>query len=114
MKERYPESPGYVSGSDTSYAAAASVEDDASTMRARVLACIKENGPATCDEVEVLLDMAHQTCSARIRELCLKDQLIDTGGRAKTRSARSARIYDTPDRFLASSPPVMRDLFDGG
>ena len=62
MRGKYPESPGYVSGSDTSFAAAASVEDDASTMRAKVLQCIKANGPLMCDDVEQILDMSHQTC----------------------------------------------------
>lgn len=63
---------------------------------------------ATCDETEEALDLRHQTASARIRELVLKDKLllIEVTPKADgtkryltrpTRSRRQARVYVTPD-----------------
>ena len=89
----YPDSPGYVKGSDTSQAAAESIP--ASTLRAKVYQIIYRAGPRgkTCDEVEVAMHGRHQTVSARIRELVLSNDLIDTGLRRATRSGRMAAIY---------------------
>ncbi|MET0167822.1 MAG: hypothetical protein ABW318_22865 [Vicinamibacterales bacterium] len=90
----YPETPGFVKGSDTSAAAAYSMAAGAQTLRRLVLeAMVAANDGMTCDEAEVQLRMLHQTCSARIRELVLFEFLYDTGFRRKTRSDRSARIY---------------------
>lgn len=90
--------PPFVAGSDISETAAVSVAETASTMRQRVLRYIHHCCfiGATCDEVEVALGMAHQTASARIRELAQMELIEDTGDRRKTRSGRSARIYRTP------------------
>lgn len=48
---------------------------------------------ATCDEVEVVLGLRHQTASARIRDLVIAKRIFDTGRRRLTRSGRKARIY---------------------
>ena len=55
----------------------------------------------TCDQVETILGMKHQTASARIRDLSsceppfIKVRLGEDGKplRRKTRSGRTARIY---------------------
>jgi len=90
-------------GTDTSRDAAASIVDQVNGMCRDVLRAIREaeNG-LTCDEVEQLLGMKHQTASARIRDLtscqpALLEQRLDqvTGkpARRATRSGRTARVY---------------------
>lgn len=80
-------------GSDTSYDAAKSIAGGAEAMRVKCLEVIRQNGSATCDEVETQLDGRHQTISARVRELVQLGFIYDTGERRKTRSGRSARVY---------------------
>jgi len=46
----------------------------------------------TCDEVEELLHIKHQTASARIRELALTKRIEPIGGRP-TRSGRKAVVW---------------------
>lgn len=94
-KPGYPDAPGFVAGSETSQEAAASVEDSAESMRARVKAYIgrMRSIGSTCDEVEVDLDMIHQTASARIRELFLFGEIEKAGERRKTRRNRNAEVY---------------------
>jgi len=53
----------------------------------------KGNDGSTCDEAEEGLDMKHQTASARLRELVLKEFIVDSGMRRRTRSGRGARVY---------------------
>lgn len=89
---RYPESPGF-EHVDTSIEAADSVEPTAESMRLRVLHYVRQVGTATSDEVEVALNMIHQTASARIRELVLMERLYATGEKRKTRQGRNARVY---------------------
>ena len=90
-------------GTDTSRDAAASIIDQVNGMCRDVLRAVRqaEDG-LTCDEVEQLLGMKHQTASARIRDLttcqpALLEQRLDeaTGkfARRATRSGRTARVY---------------------
>jgi hypothetical protein len=44
----------------------------------------------TCDQLEQVLNMSHQTTSARIRDLVLAGKLVDSGRREKTRTGRPA------------------------
>jgi predicted ArsR family transcriptional regulator len=46
----------------------------------------------TCDEAEQQLKMSHQTCSARIHDLCADGFLIETGDRRPTRTGSPARV----------------------
>ena len=90
-------------GTDTSRDAAASIVDQVNGMCRDVLRAIREaEDGLTCDEVEQLLSMKHQTASARIRDLtscqpALLEQRLDqeTGKHARraTRSGRTARVY---------------------
>lgn len=48
---------------------------------------------ATCDEIEVVLELRHQTASARCTELTLSKHIVDSGRRRLTRSRRRARVY---------------------
>jgi predicted transcriptional regulator len=89
----YPNEPGYVVGSDTSKAAAESI--NALSMRGIALETIKRAGlhGMTSDELEATIGMRHQTASARIRELALGGNIFDSGQRRKTRSGRNAAVW---------------------
>ena len=92
MGEQVP----FASGSETSRQAAASMKDQSARDRMRVLECILSRGDsgATCDEVEVLLGMVHQSASARVSELFHKYGRITKSGRVrKTRSGRNATVW---------------------
>lgn len=81
-----------VKGSDTSEAAAESMEKCAATLRSRALIIIA-NYPSTCDEIEVEMAGKHQTISPRIWELKNMGLIADSGVRRRTRSGRNAAVY---------------------
>lgn len=91
----YNGTPPHVEGSDTSLAAAESVTDDVGRLCGVILALVKRAGTygVTCDECEKTLLLKHQTASARLRELVLRDLIRDSGTRRLTRSRRQARVY---------------------
>ncbi len=69
--------------------------------RALIERSIREDGPATCEELEGRTELSHQTCSARISEMRRAGDLVEIG-RAATSSGRSARVHQMAD--LAGSP----------
>lgn len=78
---------------DTSLEAFDSIKKDLSSLKERVfLVIIKENG-LTCDEVELMLRLSHQTASARINDLLKENLIYDSGQRRKTRSNRNAIVW---------------------
>lgn len=100
----YPDEPGYERGSDTSKAAAKSVNSNA--WRLKVEECMRRAHDGTIDdELEVLLGMRHQSASPRRRELEMMHRVIGTGRKRKTRSGRSAQVYvhidNAPPELLA-------------
>lgn len=113
----YPDEPGY-SDPDSSRRAAEEIAVEAPALREKIwrhIAALGDAG-ATCDEVEVTLNMRHQTASARIRELVLAGRLIDNNERRRTRSKRWANVYvvvkprDSKPRERQSSPPKSSSL----
>ena len=83
----------YETQSTTSAAAAATLRDvELSRLEARVKAAVAER-PRTCDALEVVTGLSHQTVSARLRGLVLRDQIEDSGRKARTRSGRSAVVW---------------------
>ena len=95
---RYPEDPGFEKGSDTSEEAAEAAIPTRAAMQRLVRAVIvgaETNDPPglTCDQVEVITGGAHQTISARIRDLVLNGSIYDTGDRRLTRRGRKAAVY---------------------
>jgi hypothetical protein len=78
---------------DTSRAAFTSI--DTCELRRRVLEVVAQGGMLgrTCDEVEMLLDMPHQTASARVHELAKRGDIFDSGRKRKTRSGRAAIVW---------------------
>lgn len=89
---RYPYVPGYMKQSETSKQAAEEIHLSAKSLRELVFKFIEKHSlGATCDEVEVALNLRHQTASARITELRLASRLVARGTRP-TRSGRRADI----------------------
>lgn len=94
--------PAHVRDSETSFDAAVSIQHKVPKLQRQVLDCIRSM-PAglTCDDTESILGMAHQTCSARFRELAtcqpplITKLVLEDGSYAKrkTRSGRNAYVY---------------------
>lgn len=61
-------------------------------LSARILAHIRAKA-STCDEVEIALELTHQSASARINDLMNAGAVIATAKR-KTRSGRNARVWE--------------------
>ena len=95
MSDKYPDVPGHVAGSDTSEAAADSMIGPAVRKRLQAYEAIAEAGKdgLTCDELEHVTSMSHQTASARIRELAMARRVADSGRRRNTRSGRKAVVW---------------------
>ena len=92
--------PAYVKDSDTSFLAAEAVAPYVNELQEKVLGVVLDSGTKgmTCDEVEVALDMPHQTASARINELMAPTEerpqmLFDSGARRKTRHNQLATVW---------------------
>ena len=92
-----PDPPPRVRGCETSEAAAESVAPLVGGMQRKVLDELLRLGDrgATCDELEVSLQMSHQNASARLWELRKKNPPLVrwSGEKRKTRSGRAARVY---------------------
>ena len=90
-------------GVDTSIDAAESISESLSAMRLQVFQEVKNaKDGLTCDQVEQILGMKHQTASARLNDLmkaeppvlCFEiDKKTNKPRRRTTRSGRTARIY---------------------
>jgi hypothetical protein len=83
----------YETTSATSAAAAGSITDsELSRLEALVFDVLKA-APRTCDAVELVTGLSHQTTSARVRGLVLRARIVDSGIRARTRTGRWATIW---------------------
>lgn len=85
----YPHSPAYRVGSDTSFAAAESV--DAKTLQRLVLTELRK-GPGTPDEVAQRLGIDKLSIRPRCSELKALGRVIDTGERRKNSNGKSAAV----------------------
>ena len=85
-------------GSDTSEAAAASVQPHLGRLEKLVLDVIRSSGGLTCDEAEDITGLSHQTCSARFRQLTQRGLIEDSGVRRRTRSMRFASVYRVTEK----------------
>ena len=90
----YPDRPGF-NFRDTAQAVAKRIAGGAAAIRVRILSELQVRGSVggTCDEIEQAMGLSHQTASARIRELNMKDRIFDSGLRRKTRSGREAIVW---------------------
>lgn len=70
-------------------------------LRGRILALVDSKSVAglTCDEIEKVLKMKHQTVSARLVEMLAAGVLIRTAKRRQTRSGRHASVVVTPQHW---------------
>jgi DNA adenine methylase len=95
-----------LSTADASASAAQAASESAPQLRSAVFALISKAADGmTCDEVEVALDLKHQTASARIRELALEESIEDSGRYRLTRSGCKAVVWVLPSvRWLR--PPL--------
>ena len=89
-------------GTETSRDAAESIKPHVNAMAAKVLKCISQMPQGlTCEQVEQILGMKHQTASARIRDLATCEPPLIVIGvdedhkiiRRKTSGGRTARVY---------------------
>lgn len=67
---------------------------------------IREVGGATCDEIEVALDMRHQTASCFITVMGKKGMIENSLEKRKTRSGRDAIVW-----VIAQAKKADGDLF---
>lgn len=58
-----------------------------------ILNTLTEINNATCNELENILDLPHQTVSARLTDLQKINRIYDTGERRLTKFGRPARVY---------------------
>ncbi len=61
--------------------------------KALLIRTIEERGDATADELAVMLEMPHQTVSARMSELKRDERIEDTGERRPTQLGRPAKVF---------------------
>ncbi len=89
-------------GTETSRDAAESIKPHVNAMAAKVLHCIAGMpGGLTCEQVEQITGLKHQTASARIRDLATCEPPLIVVGvdqegnviRRPTSSGRTARVY---------------------
>lgn len=76
---------------ETSLQAHESQKDKAPLDRVAILARLRKyRTGTTCDKLEQVLNMSHQTTSARINDLVRLGKVVDSGRREKTRTGRLA------------------------
>lgn len=87
----YPDTPGH-KGRDTGRAAAAGIEPRAGTIRARVLAAIREL-PGTPEEIAERIGEPVLNCRPRTSELAAKALIYDSGERRMAMGGRMAIVW---------------------
>lgn len=83
----------YHGGNANSVDAFKKASGSASALRAEIFRYLVQQGSkgATCDEIEVALGIAHQTCSARCADLKREGAVYEYGKR-KTRTGSNAGV----------------------
>lgn len=81
--------------SDTSVHSRDILDRKKNNYRERILNFIKDHCGSTCDQVEVGLELRHQTASCFIRFLTQDGFLRDSGERRITRTGRRAIVWKT-------------------
>ena len=77
--------------------------DSKKALRRVVKTLLDSNAGLTCDEVEVLTGMSHQTASATISHASRRGLLLKSGLRRPTRTGRKAQVYQL------GTPPEATD-----
>lgn len=81
-------------GTPTSIAAAQSIAEHAPTLKGRVLAYLREHGPATQERISIETGIRLSTICARVNELAREGRVRDTGETARTTSGRLAVVWE--------------------
>jgi predicted HTH transcriptional regulator len=92
-KPKYPDVPGW-RGTDTSRAAAKSMEESAPNLEERCLRVLREKGPMTPDEIANELGIDKLSIRPRISTLKRKGLVKDTGERRENKSGRDAYVVE--------------------
>ena len=77
--------------------------DQKQALRRVVKVLLDSGAGLTCDEVEVLTGMSHQTASATISHASRRGLLVKSGLRRPTRTGRKAQVYQL------GTPPEAND-----
>lgn len=80
-------------GTDTSDAAAESLKDYAGVIGRRIWCVLDKLGPTTCEDLERITGMKHQTVSGRLAVLRDNGRVVDSGERRKNFSGRMAIVW---------------------
>lgn len=88
----YPDTPGHKGNRDTGRAAAAGIEPRAGTIRARVLAAIRER-PGTPEEIAERIGEPVLNCRPRFSEAVKMCLIYDTGERRQAMGGRKAIVW---------------------
>lgn len=91
MESPYPKTPGF-KRTDTSYAAAQAIKPSAGTLRASVLAELR-NGSGTADELAERLHIDKLSIRPRCSELREMRKILDTGERRLNASMKRAIVW---------------------
>jgi predicted HTH transcriptional regulator len=92
-KPKYPDVPGW-RGTDTSRAAAKSMEESAPNLEERCLRVLREKGAMTPDEIAKELGIDKLSIRPRISTLKKKGFIRDTGERRENKSRRDAYVVE--------------------
>jgi hypothetical protein len=100
---------GYHGGNRESREAHRLARLNAQTIRARIVAFVADRGEwgATSDEVEIAMQLPHQTVSARLVEAKKRGELLPTGERRRTRFGAVANV------LVAAEPDHLCDTCHG-
>jgi len=79
--------------------------------RRKIFEEIKRHGGMTCDELEISMELRHQTASCFIRVLTKEGLLRATDERRRTRTGRGAIVWKVVEPPPAG-PPVQKNLFE--
>ncbi len=105
----------YHGGNRESTAANTSLIGNKNHIRHKVRMAVQASGKngVTCDDVEHLLGMSHQTTSARFTELKAMGYIHGTITRP-TRSGRNARVYVAKEHYTVTRPTELtHDMIRG-
>ena len=78
---------------DTSLEALNSMQKRIIPLREQIFYLIRKKNGLTCEQIEIMLSISHQTASARINELIKSKQIADIGMRRMNKSGRDAIVW---------------------
>jgi|GEM_PF-3994483 len=86
---------------ETSHAAAQSMREQARVQRASIVACLRQYGPQTADELDARLNWRPTTAGRRMAELAKLGTVRTNGETRPTRSGRAAEVWDVTEAKAA-------------